>query len=189
VENVLHFSRAERQMVRVRKETILLAPLVREIVERFAPLAGGSAVRIRIVLDERLVVSVDPECLHQILINLMDNAVKHGGPIGPVTVRACLRDGYARLEVEDAGPGVPAVDRDRIWEPFVRLGHSEAVAGSGIGLAVVRQLVAAHGGGSRIEETVGSGARFVVELPGAFQAHDDTLADSTRSLEAPWRAS
>ncbi|MEO7987053.1 MAG: HAMP domain-containing sensor histidine kinase [Gemmatimonadales bacterium] len=189
VENVLHFSRAERQMVRVRKQTIRLAPVVREVVERFAPLAGSSAVRLRTELDELLVAPVDPECLHQVLLNLLDNAVKHGGPSGPVTVRAALHRGYARLEVEDTGPGVAAADGERIWEPFVRLGGSEAVAGSGIGLAVVRHLVDAHGGLCRTEAAAGSGARFVVEFPGGFQAGEADLAGVPLPLEAPWRAS
>ena len=110
-------------MVRVRKQTIRLAPVVREVVERFAPLAGSSAVRLRTELDERPVASVDPECLHQVLINLLDNAVKHGGASGPVTVRTALCGAYARLEVEDTGPGVAAADGERIWEPFVRVGR------------------------------------------------------------------
>ena len=189
VENVLHLSQAERQMVRVRKQTIRLAPVVREVVERFAPLAGSSAVRLRTELDELLVASVDPECLHHVLINLLDNAVKHGGPSGPVTVRAALHRGYARLEVEDTGPGVAAADGERIWEPFVRLGGSEAVAGSGIGLAVVRHLVDAHGGLCRTEAAAGSGARFVAEFPGGFQAGEADLAGAPLPLEAPWRAS
>lgn len=185
VENVLHFSRAERRMVQVRRETLLLAPLVREIVERFAPLAGAAALRVRCELDERLIASADPDCLHQIVINLLDNAVKHGGE-GPVTVRASLRDGLARLEIEDAGPGIPEAERERVWEPYVRLRQSESVAGSGIGLAVVRQLVVAHGGRCSIEEVAGGGARFTVELPGGCLA---AAAPAPSPVEAPWRAS
>jgi signal transduction histidine kinase len=186
VENVLHLSRAERRMVRVQRSPTPLAPLLREIVERFAPLAGADAVRIRTTLDEALLVLADPEALHQIVINLLDNAIKYGGR-GPVTLRAMLRENRARLEVEDEGPGIPAADRTRIWEPFVRLRAGGAVPGSGIGLAVVRELVAAHGGECRVEETAGGGSRFVVELPDAARVQP---ANPPRpAVEAPWPGS
>ena len=165
VDNVLQFSRAERRMVRVRPESVVLAPLLREILERFAPLAGTAAVRLRAELDERLVARAHAESLHQIVINLLDNAVKHGGS-GPILLRAAPSNGGVRLSVADRGPGVAPGDRERVWRPFVRVGGQSAVAGSGIGLAVVRELVGAHGGRCWVEENEGGGARFVVELPG-----------------------
>jgi len=164
VENVLQLSRAERRMVRVRTEEQPLAPLLRETVERFAPLAAGCA-RLDTELDEMLVAPVHADSLRQIVINLLDNAVKYGRGDGAVSLRAILAAGRARLEVDDAGPGIAAEDRAKVWEPFVRLERSPAVAGSGIGLAVVRELVAAHGGACWVEEAPGGGARFVVELP------------------------
>jgi signal transduction histidine kinase len=163
VENILQFSRAERRMVRVRTEVRRLAPLARETVERFAPSSGG-ARRFAVEVEEALAAPVHPDSLRQILINLLDNAAKYGGE-GPVTVRGLLVAGRARLEVEDTGAGIPPRDRLRVWEPYVRLTPSAAVAGSGIGLAVVRELVAAHGGACWVEEAPGAGARFVVELP------------------------
>jgi signal transduction histidine kinase len=169
VENVLQLSRAERGMVRVRTEELPLAPLLRETVERFAPLAAGGA-RLDTELDEGLVAPVHADSLRQIVINLLDNAVKYGGDEGTVSLRASLAAGRARLEVDDAGPGIAPDDRTKVWEPFVRLERSPAVAGSGIGLAVVRELVAAHGGACRVEAAPGGGARFVVELPGGRRA-------------------
>jgi signal transduction histidine kinase len=136
-------------------------------MERFAPLAGSSALRVHAELDEELMAPVHPESLHQIAINLLDNAVKYGGDEGRVTLRALFREGRARIEVEDSGPGVAPADRTRIWEPFVRLPGTPPVPGSGIGLAVVRDLVVAHGGKVWVEEGKGGGACFVVELPGA----------------------
>jgi signal transduction histidine kinase len=186
VENVLHLSRAERRMVRVSPLPALLAPLLREIVERFAPLAGADAVRIRTELDETLLGLVDADALHQVVINLLDNAIKYGGD-GPVTLRTALREAAARIEVEDAGPGVPATAQARIWEPFVRLRPDIGVPGSGIGLAVVRELVAAHGGTCRVETASSGGARFVLELPGAGRL--DPAAGRPAAPEVAWPAS
>jgi signal transduction histidine kinase len=186
VENVLHFSRAERQMVRVKKEMVALAPLLREITERFAPLAGHAALRIRTELEEQLAAPVDQECFHQVIINLLDNAVKHGGRGGIVTVRSSLREGWARIEVDDTGPGIPSADRERVWEPFVRLRRADAATGSGIGLAVVRQLVAAHGGRAVVEEAPGGGARFVIELPEGVLLTTPDVRPPRAIVEATW---
>ena len=189
VENVLHLSRAERQMVRVMPVPVALAPLLREVMERFTALAGLAALRLRTELDDTIVATVDPAALHQIVINLLDNAVKYGGD-GPITLRASLDLGRVRLEVEDSGPGVPAGDRLRIWEPFVRLRPRGEVPGSGIGLAVVRELVAAHAGECRVESVEGGGSRFVVELPDATRVDARSGADRRAgAVEVPWPGS
>ena len=174
VENVLQFSRAERHLTLVRTEPRALAPLMREILERFAPLAGLSAMRIRTVLDEGLVAPVDPEALHQIMINLLDNAIKYGNRGDWITLRTRLVGGSARIEVEDGGPGIAPADRLRIWEPFVRIADGSSVPGSGIGLAVVRELVACHEGKAWVEDGSSAGARFMVELPGASRIETTT---------------
>ena len=146
-------------------------------------------MRIRTELDDELIAPVDAESLHQIVINLLDNAVKYGGT-GPITLRAVLHDGRARLEVEDAGPGVPVRDRRRAWEPFVRLGSAEAVPGSGIGLAVVHELVAAHGGTCVIEEAPAGGARIVIELPAAGRTALPVVSHRPAgAVEVRWPAS
>jgi signal transduction histidine kinase len=186
VENVLQYSRAERRGTLVHPERRPLAPLAREIVERFTPLAGAAAVRLRTELDEGVLAPVDADALTQILLNLLDNAFRHGGDGGAVVLRLGLHDAVARLEVEDAGPGVPSAMREQIWAPFIRIDRRPSVPGSGIGLAVVRELVRAHGGECRVEQPSAGGARFVVELPGAARA---SLARPTPPVEAPWPAS
>ncbi len=183
VENVLQFSRAERRMTRVQTRVIAVAPLMREIMERFAPLAGSAALRVHAELDEQLMAPVHPESLHQIIINLLDNAVKYGAPEGRIVLRALFREGLARIEVEDNGPGVAPADRNRIWEPFVRLQSMPPIPGSGIGLAVVRDLVVAHGGTVWVEEGKDGGACFVVELLGASRETAPAPAGELRATE------
>jgi len=97
---------------------------------------------------------------------------------------------WARIEVEDEGSGVPAADRIRIWEPFVRLGYGSRIPGSGIGLAVVRELTTAHGGECRVEQAPAGGARFVVELPGAHRVEPPAApARGSKAVEVSWPAS
>ncbi|HEU4563779.1 MAG TPA: HAMP domain-containing sensor histidine kinase, partial [Gemmatimonadaceae bacterium] len=166
VDNVLHFARAERGGNRVIARAMPLAPVVRAVLTTFAPLAEGSGVRLRAALDEALAARVDAAALRQILLNLLDNAVKYGPAGQTVTVGSARLDGYVRLWVEDEGAGIPVPDRERIWHPFVRIARDQhaARAGSGIGLAVVRELVELHGGRAWVESGVGGGARFVVEV-------------------------
>ena len=164
-------------MLRVRPESIVLAPLLREILERFAPLAGIAAVRLRAELDERLVARVHAESVHQIVLNLLDNAVKHGGS-GPILLRAAPSNGGVRLSVADRGPGVAPGDRERVWRPFVRVGGQSAVAGSGIGLAVVRELANLLNGRVWAETAPGGGARIVVEFPEAYLRAEEATGGS-----------
>ncbi|HVG44814.1 MAG TPA: HAMP domain-containing sensor histidine kinase [Longimicrobium sp.] len=167
VDNVLLFSRAERRAVTLDRQPAELASLVHDAVETFAPLAAAR----RVVIAERLVegvgASVDRGAFRQMLLNLLDNAEKYG-PVGQTVEVGLERAGEtARVWVRDAGPGIPPRDRGRIFAPFVRLTRDaeSAVAGSGIGLAVVARLAEQHGGRVRVEDADGGGARFVIDLP------------------------
>ena len=169
VENILQFSRAERQAIKLAPVDECLAPHVTAAIEVFEPIARARQVTVARKLDETIRCSVDAGALRQILLNLLDNAVKYG-PVGQnvdVTLER-TEQGSARLVVEDEGPGIPRDRRSQVWEPYYRLDRDaeSAVAGSGIGLSVVRELVRRHGGTVRIDDSSnGKGARFVVELP------------------------
>ena len=179
VENVLDFSRAERGTGRVVPEPTEMAGAVRDALEAFAPIARAKGVTLRTVLDEGLVATVDRGALRQVLLNFLDNAVKYGPAGQTVTVGAVRKGGAARVFVEDEGPGVPSGDRARVWEPYTRLDREEerVSGGSGIGLAVVRDLARLHGGRAWVEEGAGGrGARFTVELPLA-SADEPALAE------------
>lgn len=171
VENVLQFSRAERRLSRLSPEPTELAGQLREAIEAFAPIAQARRVEVRAELEEGIIANVDRGALRQTLVNLLDNAVKYGPPGQTVRVALSLGGSRARIAVDDEGPGIPDDKRARIWEPFFRLDRdaSSAVAGSGIGLSVVAELVALHGGRVWVETAPlpGGGARFVVELPAA----------------------
>ena len=188
VENILQFSRAEREAIRLAPVPAELASQVREAVEAFAPVARARHVVVQTTLQNDVVCVVDPGALRQILLNLLDNAVKYG-PLGQ-TVTITLRQSgdHAWIIVDDEGPGIPPEHRDRIWEPYQRLESavSAAVAGSGIGLSVVAQLVALHGGRAWAEAGPGRGARFVVELPvGAREEGRGKREQGTASSEQP----
>jgi len=191
VENLLHFSRSERQAHRVAPEPTWMAPLIRSVVEAFAPLAVPRRVRLRADIADGVVAAVDPEAFRQMLLNLLDNAVKYGPEDQSVTVTLAPADaaGRVRVTVDDQGPGIPPAERERIWERFWRLerDRGSAVAGTGIGLAVVRELAALHRGRAWIEDPPaghGGGARFVLEVPAAAPPAAPPAADRSAPAEA-----
>ena len=167
VDNVLFFSRAERGLERIRATPAALGPLTSELVDAFQPLARAARADVRLDIVDATDALVDPEAFRQIVLNLLDNAVKYGPAGQTIAVTVERRGGAAVVTVTDEGPGIPADARSRIWEPYCRLvtASTSAVAGTGIGLAVVRRLVDLHGGTIHVEDGPRSGARFVAAFP------------------------
>ena len=167
VDNVLHFARTSEGRMELERTPTELGPLMDTIVTTFAPLAQERGAHVVTDLQEPVTAAVDCGAVRQIVLNLLDNALKFGPRGQVVRLRVERHDGRARIAVEDDGPGIPVVDRERIWSPYVRLRRERNAAqeGSGIGLAVVRELSQLHGGRSYVEDSPSGGARFVVELP------------------------
>jgi signal transduction histidine kinase len=167
VDNTLQFTRAERGTIALDLAERDLSEIVREAIEAFSPIAAARGVRVAAQIPESLFARVDAGAVRQILVNLLDNAVKYGPPGQQVVVGLASGPRSVRLFVEDRGPGIPPGDRERIWEKFVRLerGDQAHAGGAGIGLSVVRDLASLHGATTRVEAADGGGARFVVEFP------------------------
>jgi len=169
VENVLRFSRGERGEDRVDAVPRDVVPLVRQLLVDFEPLLSGKA-RVSERLADRAVARVDEGAFRQVLLNLLDNAVKYGPAGQEIRVQVENGSSLVRVSVEDGGPGIPARERERVWRRFYRLARDResAVAGTGIGLAVVRELTLLQGGRAYVEEGAAGGARFVIELEAAM---------------------
>jgi signal transduction histidine kinase len=138
------------------------------VAAEFEPLARQHAVTIHVDSEQHVTARLSNGVLRQVLLNLLDNAVKYGGDGGAVMVRVRrLGGGGVRLTVEDSGPGIGSADRKRIWSAFQRgeLAKQRAVGGSGIGLTIVRDIAEEHGGRAEVERAAGGGARFVIDLP------------------------
>ena len=188
VENILQFSRAERSAPRVSLETLEIATLVDEVAESFAPLAGARGVTVRTVHAGRAVALADRDAMRQVLLNLLDNAVKYGPAGQTITAGTRASDGQVQVWVDDQGAGIPSRDKARIWEPFRRLDRAveAGISGNGIGLAVVHELVAAQGGTVSVHDAPNGGASFVVTLRTAtLRASESRAAAGDESLYAP----
>jgi signal transduction histidine kinase len=140
VENVLQFSRGERGTLTITAREANIGTLVRGTVETFLPIASGRGVTIDVDAPDDVIAHVDDDAIRQVVLNLLDNAVKYG-PDGQRVQVAITRDGDAvRIAADDEGPGVPLKDRNRVWRRYERLERERgrAIAGAGIGLAIVR---------------------------------------------------
>lgn len=168
VDNVLHFARAERGAVGGDREAVPLAEYLERVVADFAPLAASRRVGFETRFEPGLYAALHADSFRQVVLNLLDNAVKYGPQGQTVRVGAALADGRVRITVDDEGPGIDPRERARVWEPFRRGERAigSVAVGSGIGLSVVREIVEWHGGTARVENAPGGGARVVLELPG-----------------------
>ena len=137
--------------------------LVLELVAQPADERGVSIVVSEAPVDA--LIRVDAERVRQILLNLVSNAIKYTPEGGSVSVNQRLTDTEAIIEVSDTGPGVPADQRERIFEPFVRLSRDDATPGTGLGLAISREMARAMGGDLTIADRVGPGTCFTLRLP------------------------
>ncbi|MBT8396790.1 MAG: HAMP domain-containing histidine kinase [Gemmatimonadetes bacterium] len=169
VENILHFSRMGRApRSRGAAERILVEEAIGDLTEAFDPLVRSKGCELEIVVSPpTLEVSASRSGLHRMLANLLDNALKYGPEGQRIRIAAGGGEGWVRISVEDQGPGIPAGERSRIWDPYHRLERDMEgqVRGSGIGLSVVAELAEASGGAALVEEGRDGGARFVIRLP------------------------
>jgi signal transduction histidine kinase len=164
VERVLRFSGNAKNIDGSRVE-VDVASETRRIVEEFRPLAESRRASVVTDVADVPPIQLSPDALRHLLLNLLDNAVKYGPPGQTVRVLVAADDEVVRLTVADEGPGVPASERETVWSPFRRGASPGPVAGSGIGLAIVRDVATRHGGRTWIENGAAHGATFVVTLP------------------------
>jgi two-component system, OmpR family, sensor histidine kinase MtrB len=161
VDDLLEMSRDDQDTDRSTFELVDLAALVRVTAENHGPVPPDA-----LDVQDTPWVLADRVRLERVVANLLDNARRHGK--GLVRLGVVRRDDRARVEVDDAGPGVPAEAREHVFERFARGSPADREAtdsGAGLGLALVSQHVRRHDGRTWVEERPGGGARFVVELP------------------------
>ncbi|MFE9664799.1 ATP-binding protein [Streptomyces sp. NPDC005955] len=167
VENLLDLSRLEAGAL-----TLCLRPTALEevIAPALESLPGGlPTVEVR-NLERVPDVLADPPLLERVLANLVANAVRHGPPAHPVLLTASALADRVELRIADRGPGLPATGRERIFEPFQRLGDTDNTSGLGLGLALSRGLTEAMDGTLTPEDTPGGGLTMVLRLPVARSA-------------------
>jgi two-component system, OmpR family, sensor histidine kinase KdpD len=163
VNNLLDMMRLESGAVTARKEWHLLEEVVGTALAHLEERLQGRAVDVRLPPDLPL-VEMDAVLIEQVLVNLLDNAVKYTPPGAPIEVIARRSDGAIEVSVADRGPGLPPGDGQRVFEKFYR-GQPSTTRGVGLGLAICKAIVETHGGAIWAENRPGGGAIFLFTLP------------------------
>ena len=163
----LDLARLESGRAFLRRELFSIADMVREVVESLQPQAEAKEIVLSSQLSDTLPqVKGDWRRLHQVMLNLVGNAVKYCDSQDHITVTAEVGKDELMISVTDTGPGIPQDDLDHIFDRFYRvLEVEELTGGTGLGLAISRQIVEAHGGKVWVESVIGEGAVFYITLP------------------------
>jgi signal transduction histidine kinase len=169
VDQLLDLSRLESGDVPLDREQVPLAPLVHQVLSEIDVARADRGVDVSSDVSEDLPPAwVDRERVHQVLFNLVDNAVRFTPSGGAVTVSAHRHNGSVEIEVHDTGVGIPAEHLPKLFERFYRVDTSRSrgeEGGTGIGLAIARSVVEAHGGRIHADSEPGLGSTFTFELP------------------------
>ena len=167
VEDLLTLSSIETGNVAMKPQPLNLSSAVRQVTEGLSPRAAERDVAVHNDVDAKITVQADPVRLHQVLTNLVENAIKYGNEHGDVVIEAKATLNSTILSVSDDGPGIPAEARERIFERFYRLdkARSREQGGTGLGLAIVKHIIHAHGGRVWVEASERGGAKFCCTLP------------------------
>ena len=168
VENLLLLTRAEAGRIPLTRTTVDLRELVAGASDGLRVLAEEKSQELTVELSGPVAVQCDATVLRQGITNLLHNAIKYTPPKGVIRVAAMLTaSGDAVIEVQDSGPGIPASDRQRVFERFYRVdeARSRETGGTGLGLAIARWAVEANGGRIELESAASQGTVFRVVLP------------------------
>jgi signal transduction histidine kinase len=173
VESLLNFGRMEAGARQYVFEALNVAQVVERVVSEFEPQLAGSGRRIEVIgSDPPCLIEADPDAISMALRNLLDNALKYSPDNPAVWVEWKAREDFVAIEVRDRGRGIAESERRAIFQKFVRGSAAAAtnVKGSGVGLAMVRHIVSAHGGAITVTSQPGRGSAFTILLRSAERA-------------------
>ena len=167
IEDLLTISRLESGQITLQLKTVPLRPFAASLIAEMQARARERGTDVVNEIPEELHGRADPDRLEQVLVNLLENAIKYGRTNGRVTLKGRAVNGHVELCVADDGPGIPPEARERVFERFYRVdrARSRESGGTGLGLAIVKHIVQSHGGKVWVESESGRGAQFYFTLP------------------------
>ena len=167
IDDLLALSQIESQAVPLRLARVELAPLIDDVRQSLQPAVDQRRLTVTAQIPPGLAVRADPDRVRQVLLNLLDNAIKYNTEGGSVTLSAMCEDAWVRIQVADTGIGIAESDAPRIFERFYRVEKSRArqLGGTGLGLAIVKHIVESHGGQVAVTSQLHRGSTFSLTLP------------------------
>ena len=173
VANLLDLARMRAGALQPSTEPLPIEDVVEAVIRRMEPILRSFNVRTSI-RPELPLVAIDPIQIDQTLTNILENAVRFSPPGSEIAVSVSTWEREVEVRIADSGPGIPAEDRERVFEPFYKRDAGLGRGGTGLGLAIARAIVQAHGGRVRIQGTPRGGTAVVVRLPAATTVPAET---------------
>jgi two-component system phosphate regulon sensor histidine kinase PhoR len=166
IDDLTDLSLIETGSVSLDLQVLDAGEVARDVVTQLAP-GAGQEIAVRCEVPSPFPVLADRRRLEQVLVNLVDNAIKFNRLGGTVIVSGLVQEGHPVLAVEDTGVGIPADSLEKVFHRFYRVDktRSREAGGTGLGLAIVKHLMRLHGGAVRLRSELGHGARFELEFP------------------------
>lgn len=177
IESTLNMARIEEGKITVVSEPLDLRALVSDVCGQQQEIATEHSIHVDLAGLPQLITG-DRNLLELVFANLLSNAVKYAPDAPDIEVAGWREDGMVAISVTDRGRGIPAEDQPKLFERYYRGSNAHGVAGTGIGLSLVRELVELHGGTIGVESAVGAGATFTVRLPAAYEVTAEPPAES-----------
>jgi len=175
VDRLLALARADAEGITLDRQTVDLSALLSDVTEQLQPHAEAKGLELTAQIAPRLTASVDVDALTQVVLNLLDNAIKYTPAPGRVRLCAQRAGSEVRIAVSDSGPGIPAEHLPHIFDRFYRVDRARSrdpsatlragLGGAGLGLSIARELARAHGGDITVHSVPGEGSTFTVRLP------------------------
>ncbi len=167
IEDLLALSQIESQAIPLKLSIVELRPLIESIVTSLQPGLSQRRITTTLELAVGLAVRADPDRLRQVVLNLIENAIKYNRELGAIVVSASANGAWVTVTVADTGIGIPEQALPRIFERFYRVdkARSRELGGTGLGLAIVRHIVEAHGGNISVDSTLNHGSKFSFTVP------------------------
>jgi signal transduction histidine kinase len=165
LNTLMDITEAETGMMNLKRDPVDLCQLANEVLELYQYVAEEKKITVKAQLPSPCQASVDRTRMRQVFANLLDNALKYTPENGQVTVEVKCQPGEALVIFRDTGMGIPAEEREKIWQRLYRGDKSRSQRGLGLGLSLVKAVVEAHGGTATVLSEVGNGSEFVVRLP------------------------
>ncbi|HLF14175.1 MAG TPA: ATP-binding protein [Bacteroidota bacterium] len=171
LENLLLLGRGDSGQLSIKRERVRLDDLLRETYDESVILASQKSIEVKIENTDNVPIWGDRQRLRQLILNLVDNAIKYSGERTVITLSLVKNEGEAAVAVRDQGIGIPKSEISRIFDRFYRVdrARSRTLGGSGLGLAIVKWIVDAHGGTITVKSAVNKGSEFTVSLPVAVK--------------------
>ena len=165
LNTLMDVAEAETGVMRLQKTALSLSLVIENVVDLYEIVAEEQNTKVKLNLDNTLMIQADRTRLQQALANLLDNALKYGGKGGTVSVESMAEGAEAVISVSDEGIGIAENEIPRIWERLYRGDYSRSRRGLGLGLSFVKAIIEAHGGSVNVKSRLREGSTFVVNLP------------------------